>query len=215
MDTPPPERRSRNWIPILALIASVGSLGVSISSVFISSSYYRAVTTHNKLLVKPYVSVYVALAGPGRKNGIYMANHGLGPGFIKKLWVQGGGRTYDGFDRNLWQNIIKDLNSWKNYNLSSTCYKEVFIQPDSIITAGQNEPIFSPTDAKIAQCDIELLRFLEAFHERGLKIYVHYESIYNDVYESIAESWFDQEKLDQLMKSGKGGLPLNPLAPRQ
>jgi hypothetical protein len=128
-----PGKPAKNWVAILALITSVGSLAVSAASAYLSRYYYDAVITYYKLSVKPYVGVYASLAGPGGKNGFYVANHGLGPAFVKKLYVEGGGRTYDGFNKSLWQNVVKDLNSWKNYNLSLTCYREIFVQPDSII----------------------------------------------------------------------------------
>ena len=66
--TPPPEKPPKNWLSILALIISVGSLVASAASVYFSRYYYDGVITHYKLSVKPYIGIYTSLTGPGGKN---------------------------------------------------------------------------------------------------------------------------------------------------
>jgi len=98
---------------------------------------------------------------------------------------------------------VKDLNSWKNYNLSLTCYREIFVQPDSIIKPGDDVAMFSPTHANLPECDMDLVRFLAAFRARELKIHMQYESIYGEKWDVVGESWVDQEILDHMLLTFK------------
>ena len=44
-----------------------------------------------------------------KRNGIYIANPGLGPAIIKALSVEVGGKSYNAMDQHVWRNVFHDL----------------------------------------------------------------------------------------------------------
>jgi hypothetical protein len=128
MDTSPLVQCIRHWVStslhymksqdrVLALFVSAGALIVSCGALYFSSSQnkvatrqYEVVERHYRLSVKPHVVITFTLeGGTGEKNGIYIANPGLGPAIMKALSVEVGGKSYDAMDKRVWRNIFRDL----------------------------------------------------------------------------------------------------------
>jgi hypothetical protein len=80
-------------ISTLALIISVGAL-------IVSTLQYRVVRKHYRLSVRPHVNfTFILEGGTAERNGIYLANLGLGPAIIKALSVEVGGKSYNAMDK--------------------------------------------------------------------------------------------------------------------
>jgi hypothetical protein len=171
------------WIAILAFIISIGSLTIA-------SWQYRAVTRHYRLSVRPHVVITFPLeGGTGERNGIYLANPGLGPAIIKALSVEVGGKSYDAAEQRVWKNIFRDL------GLVLGCFRQGWAPVGTAIKPGDEIGLLTVTHAKPPvvdgrSCHIELLKFLRA---EGLKVHMQYESMYGEPHEAIGESWVDSE----------------------
>jgi hypothetical protein len=175
-------------IATLALIISIGAL-------IVSSLEYRAVRTHNRLSVKPHVVITFYLEGGGdERNGIYLANPGLGPAIMKALSVEVGGKSYDAMDKQVWKNIFRDL------TIIPGCFRQGWAQAGSALKAGEELALLTITHAKPPivdghSCPIELLKFLKT---EGLKVRMQYESMYGEPHEAIRESWIDSDTISDI-----------------
>jgi hypothetical protein len=175
-------------ISILAFIISGGSLVVS-------SWQYSAVTRHYRLSVRPHVNVIFYLeGGRSERNGIYIANPGLGPAIIKALSVEVGGKSYSAADNRPWPNVFRDL------TLAPGCFRQTWVQPGSVLKSGEEIALLTTTHANTAivdgrLCQIELLKFLKA---EGLKVRIQYESMYGEPRETIDESPVDSGMISEI-----------------
>jgi hypothetical protein len=91
-----------SFVSVLAILVSCGAL-------YVSSSQYGVIARHYRLSVKPHVNVIFYLEGGSERNGISIANPGLGPAIIKALSVEVGGKSYSAEGKRLWQNVFRDL----------------------------------------------------------------------------------------------------------
>jgi hypothetical protein len=68
-------------------------LFISVAALIVSSLHYYAVARRHKLSVKPHVNIVVVLeGGKEERNGIYVANPGLG--LAKAVPVEVGGKSH-------------------------------------------------------------------------------------------------------------------------
>jgi hypothetical protein len=201
MTTPPFIHRIRRWfstsvqriepqiqISTLALIISFGAL-------IVSSMQYCVVKSHYRLSVRPHVVITFTLEG-GRdeKNGIYMANLGLGPAIIKALSVEVGGKSYNAMDKRVWWNVFHDL------TIIPGCFRQGWAQSGSALKSGEELALLTITHANPPivgghSCPDELLKFLKA---EGLKVRMQYESMYGEPHEAISESWIDSGTISNI-----------------
>jgi hypothetical protein len=154
-------------IASMALIISIGALIVSLGQ-------YRAETRHNRLSVRPHVvPTFVLEGGKGERNGIYIANPGLGPAIIKAVSVEMGGKSYDATDKRVWRNVFRDL------TIVPGCFRQGWVESGNALKSGEEWALLTITHADPPvigghSCHIELLKFLKA---EGLKVRVQYESM--------------------------------------
>jgi hypothetical protein len=157
--------------------------------------HYCAVARHHRLSVKPHVVVIFYLEGGlNQKNGIYIANPGLGPAIIKAISVEVGGKLYSAASTHPWRNVLHDL------TISVGCFKYGLVQPRSALKSGEEWALLTLTQAKLPivdgrPCQDEMLKFLKA---EGLKVHVQYESMYGEPDERIAESPFDNDMMSDI-----------------
>jgi hypothetical protein len=187
---------------VLALFVSAGALLASFGALYVSSSQYGVVTRqyevverHYRLSVRPHVVITFTLeGGTGEKNGIYIANLGLGPAIVKALSVEVGGKSYDAMDRRVWRNIFRDL------TIVPGCFRQGWAQPGNAWKPGDEIGLLTVTHANPPvvngrSCHIELLKFLKI---EGLKVRMQYESMYGESYEAIGESWIDKDTISDI-----------------
>ena len=110
---------------VLAFFVSIGAFLVSCGALLLSSSQYDVATKqdavverHYRLSVKTHVNVIFYLEGRrDQKNGIYLANRGLGPAVIKAVSVEVGGKSYRASYKHPWRSALRDL------NIIANCFK--------------------------------------------------------------------------------------------
>jgi hypothetical protein len=176
------------WLSTLALFISVGAF-------IVSSLQYRAVTRHYRLSVRPHVNItFVLEGGRDERNGIYIANLGLGPAIIKALSVEVGGKSYNAMDKRVWRNVFHDL------TIVPGCFRQGWAQSGSALKSGEELALLTITHANPPivdghSCHIELLKFLKA---EGLKVRMQYESMYGEPDEAICESWIDSGTISDI-----------------
>jgi hypothetical protein len=177
----------------LALFVSLGAFFVSSGALIISSLQYKAVTRHHRLSVKPHVNVIFYLEGAlNQRNGIYIANPGLGPAIIKAVSVEMGGKSYSAVNKHTWRNVLHDL------SIEPNCFKYRLLHPEGALKSGEEFELLTLTHANPPivdgrHCQIELERLLMA---EGLKVRIQYESMYGEPHERIVESPVDDIKLE-------------------
>jgi hypothetical protein len=175
-------------ISTLALIISFGAL-------LVSSLQYCAVTKHYRLSVRPHVVPnFVLEGGKDERNGIYIANPGLGPAIIKAISVEVGGKSYDATDKRVWQNAFRDL------TIVPGCLRRGWVESGNALKSGDEWALLTITHANPPvvggySCHIQLLKFLKA---EGLKVRVQYESMYGEPYEVVRESWIDDGTIAEI-----------------
>jgi hypothetical protein len=125
------------------------------------------------------------------RNGIYIANSGLGPAIIKAVSVEVGGKSYNAMDKHVWQNVFHDL------KINPFCFRRGWI---GVLKPGEEFAILTITHANPPVVgehlySIELLKFLKA---EGLKVRLQYESLYGNPAETIRESWIDSDMIAEI-----------------
>jgi len=180
--------KDRDPVASIALIVSLGAL-------IVSSWQYSSQIEHNRLSVRPNVVVtYILEGGKKERNGIYMANPGLGPAIIKAVSVDVGGKSYDATDKRVWRNVFRDL------AIVPGCFRQGWVESGNTLKSGEEWGLLTMTHADPPvvgehACPIELLKFLKA---EGLKVRVQYESMYGEPYEVVRESWIDDDVISDV-----------------
>jgi hypothetical protein len=203
MNISPLMRRIWHWISTsvqhLAPQISTLALIISFGALIVSTLQYFVVRKHHRLSVRPHVVITFTLeGGTGEKNGIYLANPGLGPAIMKALSVEVGATSYDAMDKRVWRRVFRDL------ALVPGCFRQGWARPGNALKAGEELPLLTITHANPPvvdgqPCPIELLKFLKA---EGLKIRMQYESMYGEPYEAVGESWVDDQTIADVAMAG-------------
>jgi len=132
--------------------------------------------------------------GLEERNGIYIANPGLGPAIIKDLSVEVGGKSYNQTDKRMWPNLFHAL------EISPLCFRRRSIQLGGVLKPGEEVALLTVTHAKppvVGEhvCHIQLLKLLKA---EGLKVRIQYESMYGEYHEATSEPGIDSDLISEI-----------------
>jgi hypothetical protein len=156
-------------------IVSISSVIVAVTAVCVSIWQGVVVREHSRLSVKPYITIAPSLPGVGGKNGIFIANSGVGPAFIKKAYILANGKEFN-MAVNNWPAILAHL------NLKNSCYAESWFKEGAALKSGQKITLIAPTTNPLGvNCPVEFLKLLSA---RELSLDIEYESIYGEEFRS-------------------------------
>ncbi|UAB68712.1 hypothetical protein INR79_09115 [Vibrio sp. SCSIO 43132] len=152
-------------------ILSISSVVIALTAVCVSIWQGVVAREHNRLSVKPFITSSPRVPGIGGENGVFISNAGVGPAFIKKVYIKANGNEFD-MTVNNWPAIYAHL------DLKSSCYVERWFKEGVSLKAGYEIKIIGPTTSPLdASCPIEFLKLISS---PELTISLEYESIYGE-----------------------------------
>lgn len=162
------------------LLISVCAIIVAIFAFITSVCQAYFTRRHNKLSVKPILSVEFNLAYKNDDDfGISLKNNGIGPAILKDLKVFVEGKLASNFSRDNWEKVFELIQIPKNWEPLISC---TTIKPDYSISAGDKKQLLKINKKGLETNTLEDMRnFL-----KKLKIQITYESIYG-------EQWKDEQ----------------------
>jgi hypothetical protein len=128
---------------------------------------------HNKLSLKPLLTITPYSEGKDGKNGVFISNQGLGPAILKDFTVTIDGKTYKGLGENKWTEALKAAKT------EPLCYKHGWPTSNSIIKVGEEIAILTPTAANIPICNLAMFVLQMG---KNISISIEYESLYEEKY---------------------------------
>jgi len=136
---------SEKILSVSALIISIFALAVSVWQGMDNRDF-------NRLSVKPHLQVNPKLTGDS-ESGLYLENAGTGTAFINAITISVNGKTFD---------LIKDNASifFESIQVKHGCYIESWPRKGAAIQSGKEFPLIQVTEADVAACNLEIVKFL-------------------------------------------------------
>ena len=125
---------------------------------------------HNKLSVRPYLTMAAKIEGPGGKNGIFIENAGLGTAIIKKAIIRFNQIDYD-FNKIVWPEILGKK------GIDKMCFERTWLPVDAAITTTKEEAIIKLTRADSKGCYLEISKLVL---NNQISVKIEYESLYKE-----------------------------------
>jgi hypothetical protein len=133
---------------------SVSAIAISLGSAAIALLAYRSSQHYAQVAVQPHVTVTPYLEGPGGRNGLYLANEGLGPARITSINLSFEGRHFEGPGESPWPIIEQAMGA-------SGCFAHAWPEGDSVLRPGETEVFEAQTRAQgLPQCTLAVLKLL-------------------------------------------------------
>ncbi|EMK6709826.1 hypothetical protein V9J54_003541 [Vibrio cholerae] len=168
-------------------VVNISSMAIALAAVCVSIWQGVVMREHNKLSLKPYITSAPRLPGVGGDNGVFVANDGLGPAFIKDAKIIANGKEFD-LTKNSWPEIYEHL------GVKGLCYSESWFKEGASLTPGEAVKILAPTTNPVAYgCKTEFVKLLSALE---LDLSLVYESIYEDEYKYIQRVGLDKQEIE-------------------
>jgi len=151
---------------VLAIFLSFTALIVSFWQASISQ---KAVS----LSVQPFVQITPYLEGPGGRNGIFIANIGLGPAVFLDATIQINGKETSITEDN-WQSLLQEI------KVNDLCFSKSWLPKGSGLAKEKEVPIISLGRTDSPACTLDLITLLG---QNNISIKLIYKSMTNDFYE--------------------------------
>ena len=133
---------------LLSIVAVLVSVAALVTTWFESSASRK----HDRLSVKPIVSIAFKVTGQKGQNGFFIANNGLGPAVIKKLMLYWDSKRIDQPDEKAWAYVFDKM------GIDGSCMKKALIS-GAVLKPGEEHIIVGKTDAAVIPCDIAFSNF--------------------------------------------------------
>ena len=162
---------------------------VLISLLAVSISHWQLEVTreHNRLSVKPKISITPYLEGVGGRNGVYIENSGLGPGTIIEFQVHTPNGIFSGLGEDKWSHVFA-----KN-NIESFCFAKSWPDPGSTLKSGDKVALLEISKAAPDGC---YLKSLELLQRDDIAVKVKYQSLYEEEFSTERKMLVNSKELD-------------------
>lgn len=158
----------KHWLDFIAIFIAVLALATSIWSGY-------ATRRHNRLSVKPNIGISTEFAGTEKQNGIYLNVNGPGPALIKEFKIFIGDTDVKLTSIREALHIIHTMLNLEDVGLKLSIPNPSVYQPgEKFLIIG---PIKLPNELTLDQ------KGRIASNFQRLKIYVKFESLYEEVFE--------------------------------
>lgn len=164
-------------MPKSSIELSASLFAVVISGVALGLSWWQLEISreHNRISVQPVIAITPYLEGPSGRNGVFLANQGLGPAKLTSFNVTVNGQTFEGLGRNQWPEVIRKAGS------EPSCFKHGWPVYSSVLKAGEEEVLLAPSLANLPGCKAIAILFQL---QKDVNIEIGYESFYGEAFET-------------------------------
>lgn len=132
---------------------------------------------HNRLSVKPHIRFAPELEGKGKRNGLYIANVGLGPATLTALEIGVKGQRYNLLVPGGLRAAIKAM------NVDLKCFSDIQPEVGTVLKAGDFEPIIIPSGPVLEPDPCPAIVALTLMNQ-SIEVYAAYESFYEQKFET-------------------------------
>jgi hypothetical protein len=166
-----------------------GLIGIVTALVATTGTWYQSgiARQHNELSVQPKLRFVPYIEGDGRRNGIYIANVGLGPAEVTGLKLVVAGQHYDLMNKGSHRGVLQAIQA----NL--LCFAESQPVPGFHVKAGDLEPLFvSANNALFNRCH-QLVAL--ALMNQPFEFELAYRSIYGRAFTQVQTVSLDKNAI--------------------
>ncbi len=146
------------------------ALGISTLALAISLWQGLALIEHNRLSVRPHVISTPYLEGPGARNGLYIANLGLGPALLDSATISFDGTAYD-LRTDFWEEALAAI------GIEPGCFARSWLPMGAAILVDQEIALLAMQDGSVPLCLHESLKLLT---EHRIVVALEFGSLYGE-----------------------------------
>ena len=151
-------------------LLSVGAIGFATLALGASLWQGWVGNEHNRLSVRPLIVATPYLEGPRARNGLYLANLGLGPAIIDRASIVFDRTAYD-LTADFWEEALVAM------DIETICFTRSWIPAGAAIREDQEIALLAITDPSMQLCLHESLKLLT---EHRIELNLNYRSLYGE-----------------------------------
>lgn len=149
---------------------------------------------HNRLSVRPRIRFAPELEGKSKRNGLFIANVGLGPATLSVLELSVKGQRYDLLVPGGLRAALKAM------NVNLICFSDIQPEVGTVLKAGDFEPIIIPTAPVVEPDPCPAIVGLMLMNQT-IEMHAVYESFYEQKFETRQVISVDKGALLERLKS--------------